>query len=90
MTAPPVTTPPEAKPPEAKPPEAKPPETPAKSPKLGKAAKAIVAAAVPLVGALLLWAQTGALDETEFSVGLTGLLTAMLVYFVPNSTDAKS
>jgi|GEM_PF-1935942 len=95
VTAPPVTTPPEAKPPEAKPPEAKPPEakppeTPAKSPKLGKAAKAIVAAAVPLVGALLLWAQTGALDETEFSVGLTGLLTAMLVYFVPNSTDAKS
>ncbi len=81
----PVTAPPAASPPAAVSPER--PEVPAKPPKLSKAAKAIVAAVVPLVGALLLWAQTGTLDATEFSVGLTGLLTAMLVYFVPNSTD---
>ncbi len=52
---------------------------------LPAAAKAVVAAAVPLLAALILWAATGTLDETELSVGLTGLLTALLVYFVPNT-----
>ncbi len=106
VTTPPEAAPPEAVPPEK--PEPLPTTAPAapttptkgekkkdekkKSPKLDKAAKAIVAAAVPVVGALLLWASTGTLDETEFSVGATGLLTALIVYFVPNSTDegAKS
>ncbi|MGH3085974.1 MAG: peptidoglycan recognition protein family protein [Rubrobacteraceae bacterium] len=68
-------------------PEAPKEEEPIKAPKLSKAAKAIVAAAVPLVSAFMLWVQTGTLSETEFSVAATGLLTALLVYFVPNSTD---
>ncbi len=52
---------------------------------LSTAAKAVVAAVIPLVAALLLWASSGTLDETELSVALTGLLTAVLVYFVPNT-----
>lgn len=58
-----------------------------KAPKLSKAAKAIVAAAVPLISACLLWLATGTLDETELSVGLTGLLTAVMVFLIPNATE---
>lgn len=45
--------------------------------------KAIVAAAVPLIAAFASWMATGALNEEEFVVAATGLLTAVLVYLVP-------
>lgn len=87
---PPVDKPPAETPPVGTSPEK--PETPkpTKAPKLNKAAKAIVAAAVPLIASLMLWLSTGTLDETELSVGMTGLLTALMVYFVPNATDESA
>jgi hypothetical protein len=51
---------------------------------MNKARKALVAAAVPVMGALISWASTGELNQAEFAVALSGLITAALVWYVPN------
>ena len=55
--------------------------------KLKQARKAIAAAALPVISALVMWASTGALDTTELSVGISGLLAALVVYYVPNANE---
>jgi hypothetical protein len=55
-----------------------------------KARKAIVAAAIPVLTAGLLWATTGEINEAELSVGLSGLITAGLVWLVPNEKPEQS
>jgi hypothetical protein len=47
--------------------------------------KAVVAAAVPLVAAIALAIATGEVNEEEIAVGVTGLLTAVLVWLAPNT-----
>lgn len=52
--------------------------------------KAIAAAAVPVFLALILWAVTGTLNEPELATALSGLLAALIVYFVPNTHEPVS
>ena len=49
--------------------------------------KAVVAALIPVVVALILWAMTGTLNAPEFALALTGLLNAVAVYEVPNAAE---
>lgn len=58
--------------------------------KLKQARKALAAAALPVVSALVMWASTGTLDTTEFSVGISGLLAALIVYLVPNDSTGRA
>lgn len=51
---------------------------------MNKSRKAVVAAAVPVLSTLLMWAATGELGTQELALGLTGLITAALVWLVPN------
>jgi hypothetical protein len=55
---------------------------------LSPAAKAIVAAVVPLITALVNMALAGSFDTTSIVVLATGALGAVLVYLVPNRAKA--
>ena len=55
--------------------------------KLKQTRKAIAAAALPVVSALILWAATGELNSAELSVGISGLFAALVVYLVPNEAN---
>ena len=46
--------------------------------------KAILAAAIPLIAALGSWINTGTLNAPEVALAVTGLVTAVLVYFFRN------
>jgi hypothetical protein len=52
--------------------------------KLQPFAKAIAPFALSLVAAGLQWASTGTYDGAELETNVTGILTALAVYFVPN------
>jgi hypothetical protein len=54
-----------------------------------KARKAVVAAAIPVLSAGLLWATTGEISQAELSVALSGLITAGLVWLVPNDKPER-
>lgn len=54
---------------------------------MGAYRKSIAAALPPLIVALTLWMITGEINAPELSVALTGLLTAVLVYEVPNAEE---
>jgi ABC-type anion transport system duplicated permease subunit len=49
-----------------------------------KIAKAIVAAAVPLIGSLVLLWATGEYDADVIGAQVVALITAVMVYLVPN------
>ena len=46
--------------------------------------KPIVAAAIPLITAFAEYFETRELNSKEWAVGLTGIVAAIIVYFVPN------
>ncbi len=46
--------------------------------------KAIVAAVIPLIAALGSYTATGEVNAQEWAVAITGLITAVVVYFLPN------
>ena len=46
--------------------------------------KAILAAAIPLIAAAGAWINTGTLNAPEVALAVTGLVTAILVYFLRN------
>jgi hypothetical protein len=46
--------------------------------------KAILAAAIPLIAAVGAWINTGTLNAPEVALAVTGLVTAVLVYFFRN------
>lgn len=52
--------------------------------------KAVVAATIPVIVALILWAMTGTLNAPEFALALTGLLNAVAVYETPNAQDGEA
>lgn len=47
-------------------------------------AKAIVPLVLGVVSVILQWTATGEFNEAEFSTSLTALITAIVVYLVPN------
>lgn len=47
--------------------------------------KAIIAAVLPLVAAVAMYLATGDVDVEEISLAVSGLVAALLVYFVPNA-----
>lgn len=54
-----------------------------------KAAKAIVAAAVPLIASLVLWWATGSYDAEEVMSLAVAFINAVLVYAVPNKQSSQ-
>lgn len=52
--------------------------------------KAIVAAVIPLIAALGSYTATGEVNAQEWAVAITGLITAVVVYFLPTRTLAFS
>ena len=56
---------------------------------MNQSRKAVAAAAVPVIAALSMWAATGTLNAPELSTALSGLLTAALVYLVPNAAPSS-
>lgn len=57
---------------------------------LSPLAKAVVAAVLPLASALLNMALSGSFDATSVVVLVTGAVTALAVYVVPNKPKAAS
>lgn len=49
--------------------------------------KAVVAAAIPVAVAVIMYLVTGALNAPEFALALMGLLNAVAVYEVPNTEE---
>ena len=47
--------------------------------------KAVLAAVIPVLVALVMWRLSGELNAPEFALALTGLLNAVAVYEVPNA-----
>ena len=51
--------------------------------------KAVVAAAIPAIVAVIMYLVTGTLNAPEFALALTGLLNAVAVYEVPNAPEGR-
>lgn len=58
--------------------------------KLAPFAKAIAPAALTLVSVLVELVITKSFDELELSTAITGFLTSVVVYFVPNAARTNT
>ncbi len=50
-----------------------------------EARKALIAAVMPVLGAITLWVATGEVNFEELGLLIGGLVTALLVFLVPNA-----